>query len=369
MMELALTAAGVEVVTATTDHAGPGRRLRADEMLASVNGANRIYARKVMDFYKVAPALVPWLWRNVRRFDVLHVHALFSFTSIAAALIAWMRGAPYVIRPLGTLNSYGITRRRPWLKKMSFAVLEAPILRRASAIHFTSQAEWDAASSLGVPLRGVVAPLGVDIEPEGDGESLRQSYSRLQGRGVALFLSRVDPKKNIESLIEGFASSSRLRADAALIVAGDGESDYVSSLKELARSRGVAHHLIWLGHVEGDRKAAAFAAADVFVLPSYSENFGIAAAEALLAGLPCILGRGVAIAAEIERAGAGIAVEPNGGAVAAALSELLGDEERRRQMGVRARAFAQQEYSTQRMAQRLIALYQDVLRCRLQPAP
>ena len=113
-------------------------------------GSQRVHFRKRTEFYKVAPGMGPWLWRNVRRFDVVHIHALFSFSSTAAAMVARHLGVPYVLRPLGTLSTYGVTRRRPWLKRVSLACLEGPALRGAAAVHFTSASEEREARLLGV---------------------------------------------------------------------------------------------------------------------------------------------------------------------------------------------------------------------------
>ena len=145
-----------------------------------------------------------------------------------------------------------------------------------------------------------------------------------------------------------------------LLIAGDGQPEYARSLKKLAQTLGVEPYVVWLGHVEGAQKAAAFAAAQVFVLPSLSENFGIAAVEAMLAGLPCVLGQGVAIARQAMRAGASITVTPEPESIARALMELLADKPRREAMGRRAREFAEQEYSVQTMAGRLTALYRRI---------
>jgi glycosyltransferase involved in cell wall biosynthesis len=128
----------------------------------------------------------------------------------------------------------------------------------------------------------------------------------------------------------------------------------------LARSLGIAQQVVWLGHVEGLRKAAVFAAADAFVLPSFSENFGIAAVEALLAGLPCVLGQGVAIAKDVEAAGGGLVTPPEPVAIARALERLISDDALRRDMGANGRAFAERQYSTRVMAEQLIALYEDI---------
>jgi glycosyltransferase involved in cell wall biosynthesis len=317
-----------------------------------------VYCRKRLEFYKVAPSIVPWLWRHVRDFDVVHIHALFSFTSTVAALVARRRGVPYVLRPLGTLAAYGVTRRRAWLKRMSIAALERGILRDAAAVHFTTRTEWDEARLLGIPLRGVVIPLGVAPEASGDASSILAGHPQLRGCRVILFLSRLDRKKNVEALLGAFAAIAEHQPDVCLLVAGGGEADYVRSLMSLAHSLGVGARVVWLGHVEGAPKAAALAIADMFVLPSFSENFGIAAIEAMLAGLPCVLSRGVAVAADMEDAGAGLSVDPDSGAVAKAIGELLADEGRRRDLGRRGRAFAQRTYSVDAMTSRLTALYQ-----------
>jgi len=145
------------------------------------------------------------------------------------------------------------------------------------------------------------------------------------------------------------------------VIAGDGEAGYVAELKKLAVELGLADRVVWLGHVDGDHKAAALAAAQVFVLPSFSENFGIAAAEALMAGLPCVLGKGVAIADKVAEAGAGIAVAPDPDSIAQGLRSLLSDDALRALMAGRAAMLAQEKYSVDTMGERLLQLYQRIV--------
>lgn len=357
LIERALGDAGVEVTTLTTDH-----DLEFEDGSCSpqgVSGARRVYARKWLDAYKVAPGLVPRLWQEVGRHDVVHIHALFSFASTAAAWAAHRRRVPYVVRPLGALGGYGLRARRRGLKRLSMALIEGPILLRAAAVHFTSQAERDEADALGLPMRGVVIPLGVEAEDGRPAAPLE--YRALADRRAILFLSRLDPKKNLEALIDAVASSPMLRSTCALLIAGAGEPGYVASLKARAAAAGLSDRTVWLGHVEGAEKRAAFAAADVFVLPSFSENFGIAAVEALLAGVPCVLGTGVAVAREVQEAGAGLAVPPEPAAVGRALERIVESEASiRSNMAHRARCLAEQKFLMRRMAQQLIALYEDI---------
>ena len=149
IMERALSAAGAQVTTLTTDHdIAPG-----DEpgVTAGPGGARRIYAHKWLTPYKVAPGLIPRLMRTVPEHDVVHIHALFSFASTAAAWAARRAGVPYVVHPIGTLSGYGLRARRPRLKSASMALVERRMLHGAAAVHFTSQAELEAAQATGLP--------------------------------------------------------------------------------------------------------------------------------------------------------------------------------------------------------------------------
>jgi glycosyltransferase involved in cell wall biosynthesis len=265
---------------------------------------------------------------------------------------------PYVVRPHGILSNYGFRERRRRLKRVSMALIERPILRSAAAVHFTSRAELTEAEAIGPPMRGIIIPLGV----EADGPPATPlQHAALAGRRVILFLSRLDPKKNLEAVIDAMAQSPMLRDSCALVVAGTGKPQYISGLEARVEAAGLADRTLWLGHVDGAAKKAALAAADVFVLPSFTENFGFAAAEALQAGVPCVLGHGVAIAGEVESAGAGIAVSPEPAAVMHALEAILKiDAVTRHEMAAKGARFSEQVFSTCAMAQRLVALYEDI---------
>lgn len=359
LMESALRAQQVNVTIVATDDDGPNRRLSQLAMENQRPGLSRLYFRKWTEFYKVAPGLAIWLWRHVRDFDVVHVHALFSFSSTAAVWAARARGVPYVIRPLGTLTHYGVTQRRPLLKRASLYLLEGPMLRHAAAVHFTSTGEAAEARLLGIPLREVVIPLGVE-DPCGT-TSNSTGFDGLSGSPCLLFLSRLDPKKNLESLLHAISLVRHDLPGVRLLVAGDGPAPYVAALRELADTLGIASQVVWAGHVDGPLKAAAFAAADIFTLPSFSENFGVAAAEAMASGLPCLLGKGVAIAQDALEAGAGIIVEPNPQAIADGLRRIIHDPAALAEMAVRAKLLAKSRFSVDAMGTGLKNLYDDIL--------
>lgn len=390
LIEQALLAQGVEVEIATTDDDGPGLRHyeeRRDEAIqfndrqSKTTGSPRACGSrddgggglafasrddghvhwvfpKRTEFYKASPGFARWIFRHVRDYDLVHIHALFSFTSVAAAWAARRAGVPYVVRPLGTLNRYGVEKRRPWLKRFSLMLIEGPILRHAAAVHFTAEAERVEAESLGIPMRSVVIPLGIEPAPRGEASVFLARFPELENCRLLLFLSRLDPKKNVEGLLLAFKLCSSALPGTKLVIAGDGEPGYVAGLKRRADELGLADGVIWAGYVEGEQKAAAFAAAQVFVLPSFSENFGIAAAEALMAGLPCVLGKGVALADEVAQAGAGLVTSPEPEDIARALREVLADENHRAEMGRRAAALARERYSMEAMGAGLAGLYE-----------
>ena len=155
---------GVSVDVATTDDDGPSGRLTVPfGVPVTRQGINYVHFRKQTEFYKVSFGLSRWLERSVSHYDLVHVHALFSYASVTAAREARRQGVPYIIRPLGVLNRWGMINRRPWLKAMSYRVLEKPLLRHAAAIHFTSRQEQAEAGRLGLKTRPVVIPLGIDL--------------------------------------------------------------------------------------------------------------------------------------------------------------------------------------------------------------
>jgi glycosyltransferase involved in cell wall biosynthesis len=361
LMERALAAQGVTVETAATDDEGPGRRNgKACGQPLTENGAVHWYFAKRLEFYKASPAFARWIAREAGGYDLLHIHALFSFTTSVAARAAQRAGVPYVIRPLGTLNRYGMSQRRPWLKGLSVKFMEAPILRRAAAVHFTSEAEAVEARSLGIGFKEAIVPLAVE-EVAACSAAGNGAFASLRGSPCVLFLSRLDPKKNLEGLLDAVPLLKDKAPSLRLLVAGAGSPDYVSSLRARAAALGISQQVVWAGHVDGAGKAAALAAADIFALPSYSENFGIAAAEALAVGLPCLLGRGVAIANDVVEAHAGVAVHPDAQSIADGLRRIIDGKDGLTNMSANASRMAQDQFSMQAMGARLKQLYTDIL--------
>ena len=354
IMERALAAEGVEVETITTDDDGLGQRNnKGDGEGREENGVVRRYFPKQSEFYKVSLPLARWIRHEARHYDVVHIHALFSHTSIAAARAAKRAGVPYVIRPLGVLNSYGITQRRALLKRFSLRWVEGPILRQAAAVHFTLDAERVEAERLGIPFKSAVIPLGI--------EALSLPPADPHASPYVLYLSRIDPKKNIECLLDAWSRICGERTGWRLVIAGSGDPAYLTAMRARSVSLGIDATVEWAGQVGGDGKAKLLADATIFTLPSHSENFGIAAAEALLAGKPCVFTPGVAVGVLAAARGAAVLADGNAEALSAALASLMDADGRRATLSLKARQFAATELSAVTMGSRLKLLYQSLI--------
>jgi glycosyltransferase involved in cell wall biosynthesis len=306
------------------------------------------------------PDLVAATGQAVAAADVVHVHTLWEEVQHQAARAARLSAKPYLIRPCGMLDPWSLRQSR--LKKLLYLFWR---LRRnlnaANALHFTSRAERDGTAQLGLRPPAIVEPNGIDVSeyanlpPPG---TFRQRWGIPAGPTVLLFLGRLHPKKGLDLLLPAFA---RLGGDSLLVVAGPGEEGYRLRLKKETNRLGIADRVLFTDMLLGSDKLAAFADADLFVLPSYQENFGIAVAEAMAAGLPVVVSDQVNIHAEVTAAGAGGVVPTDAAALAAELARWLDDPARRRRAGASARAYAYDRYDWSAIAGRWEGHYERLV--------
>lgn len=314
--------------------------------------------------FALAPALARWLRGHLREWDLLHVHALFSWPSSWGMAIARRQRHPYLIHCLGQLQPWSLGQS-PWRKRLFLALIERSNLDGAAALQATSAFEAEDFQRLGLHPPSLDLPLGVDLPVLDPGfrDQLETQLPLLDPSAARLlFLSRLHPKKQLEVLLEALA---RLRGQAPartwqLLIGGSGEPAYVAQLQDLATRLGVADRCHWLGFVSGERKQTLLQGCDWFVLPSAAENFGIAVAEALAAATPVILSPQVGIAAAVEAAGAGLICEATPAPLAATLATALAAP--RELFAAAARRLAEDRLAWPAVSRRLIEAYGGILR-------
>lgn len=356
-------AAGLEVHVATTDDNEQGHLNVIHGDAQWEEGVAYYHFKRQTRSYIFSWPLTRWLARHVRDYDLIHIHALFSYTPVAAAYWASRYGIPYIVRPLGTLNRWGMQNRRPWLKQLSFRSVERRILNGASAIHYTSEEERRQAEELGISRKSVVIPnaLGPAIPREGLVGRFRANHPELAGRPIILFLSRLDPKKGLDLLLPAFARMLAENKKPALVIAGDGDPLFVKGLQKEANRLGLGSDILWAGFLQGEQKWAALTDSDIFVLPSYSENFGVAAAEAMAMGLPVVISNQLGIHQTVAQEQAGLIVPCQVGELARALLQLLDNAPLRESCAANARRLAEKEFTQEAVTHKLIALYTTIL--------
>jgi glycosyltransferase involved in cell wall biosynthesis len=369
----ALQQEGVDVLVATTDADGPARLPVALASELEYHGVRTLFfSGQWGERFNYSLTLARWLDANVETFDVVHIHAVFSHPCLAAARACRKHRVPYIVRPLGSLDPWSM-QQKPLRKRLMWQMAARRMLSEAASIHYTTSEEKKLAEdSLGLD-RGVVIPLGIDLRVIQDTSAagiFRREQPSLGDRPYVLALSRIHPKKNFELLIKVFLSLARQPEMERwlLVIAGDGDADYLASLRALAERLGGSKKVIFPGWLERAVKASALQGASLFALPSRQENFGIAAAEALACGAPVVVSEHVNLSPEIERVKAGWVTSLEPADFLRTLAEAMGGEDERRRRGAAGKAFVEQHLSWARSAAELKKLYSSTLRA-IKPAP
>src|SRR5262245_4649348 len=354
-MATATAVAGADVHVATTR--GDDSQFEAGRALIDLDAVTlHAFRRSPPATCKMAWAMAGWLWKNVERFNVVHLHAAFSLSTAVAARIAWSKRVPYVLGPVGTLDPSSLREKR-WKKVPYYRLVERANLVGASAIHATSRLEHEGIASLGFAHKTVVIPLGVSQKLRATaGPPDHDRPLRL------LFVGRLHPHKGLLLLLNALTVLKDRRMPFALRIGGEGTPAYRRELVESCHIRGMDQHVSFLGHITGREKDEQYAWADALVLPSFHENFGIAAAEAMSAGVMVVVTDRVGLAEVVSRWQAGIVVPCNSDALGEALRSLGDNRESCVTMSKRANEAAIAEFSWTAISQELLAMYNGIAR-------
>ncbi|MDO6588961.1 glycosyl transferase family 1 [Loktanella sp. D2R18] len=338
---------GFALQALTTDAAGPDRQARVtpEPLPYPVR-----YTRRIAG-HAIAPGLLARLPQAVAWADIVHLTGTYSFPTLPALACARALGKPLIWSPRGALQATADWSDAPRRHTKQLFEHLAQFLRGADVtLHVTSDAEARQSTQRLGAIRTVMIPNSVAIPPAAPRSTRRPS--RL------LFLGRLHPKKGLDLLCAAMAG---LPAHVHLDVYGTGDAAYIAQLKQECGPRIHFH-----GHADGVAKERAFADADLFVLPSHSENFGIAIAEALAHGVP-VLTTTQTPWQRLDSIGCGACIDLKTSDLAQEINGLLGRD--LGVMGGRGRRWMQQEFSSTAMTARFVELYQEVAARRTTAVP
>lgn len=365
-MVYALRMQGVDAEIVTTNDNGSG-------LLDVPLGRHMLYAQVPITFFsRFSPSfeavrefafsreLTRWLWKHMDEYDLVHVHALFSYVSTVAMAIARFKRIPYITIPHGSLCEWSL-QQGALKKNVYLTLIERSNLNAASVLHFTGGQEAREAATLNLSAPRVIIPLILpEPMPVLDARlRLRRELNIPLDQPVILYMSRLHPVKGLEYLIPALGKLVRERF--TFVIAGSGTSEYELTVQDLLAKAGIQERTHWAGFVRGEQKGLLLNGVDLFALTSHSENFGIVVLEAMAVATPVLITPGVPLAATVARLGLGYAPELDVEAVATALGDFLHNRQVAMVMGQRAQQFVLEHYGRENVSSKLLQVYEAIL--------
>ncbi|MEA5566128.1 glycosyltransferase [Anabaena sp. UHCC 0399] len=295
--------------------------------------------------------------------DLIHNHGLWMFPNVYARQAAIRNNLPLLISPRGMLEPWSL--QNSWYKKLpAWFLYEQQNLQKAIAFHATSKEEAESIRQLNFRQPIAVIPNGViipNLDTQPDRKVLVSLFPQLTAKKWLLFLSRIHPKKGLDNLLFVWKTLIKQFPDWHLIIAGPDLIGYQSKLEELTATLQLQPQVTFTGMLSGEQKASALFNADLFILPTHSENFGLAIAESLAYGVPAITTKGTPWQ-DLETYGCGWWVENSQQALINALKEAMDMPLSKRQaMGIQGRNLVQGKYSWEAIAKDMTSVYHWIL--------
>jgi glycosyltransferase involved in cell wall biosynthesis len=352
----ALLKVGVEVEVFTTTANG------VLDLPASMEGTNVYEGVPVRYFSRAFPrrlfgaiGLAETIRSVLGGYDLLHIHGLWNLPAWVASQPARRIGLPYVISPRGMLES-GSLAHNSWRKRLAYLIAERRNLSKATLLHATSEREGETLRSYGFDAEIAVLPNGVNIweedaPPRG---AFRCRYGLDEGAKLIVFLGRIHPIKRLDILAEAFSQAHEAIPDTRLVIAGPDECGHREALEPMFAR--FSNAVYWIGEVGGADKQSLLRDADVLVMCSDSESFGMSVVEAMAAGVPVVVTR-TCPWREIETTRCGFWIAQDSSEIANAVKYILNHPAEAEAMGERGKLQARAKYDWDSIARKMADHY------------
>ncbi len=361
----ALQTAGLEIELATTNDDGASLlEVPLQQKVLYHQIPTRFFPRfsppvAAIREFAFSGALTRWLWQHLADYDLVHVHALFSYPATIAMSIARIQGVPYVQHPHGLLCEWSLQQSRQ-KKQLYLNLIERSNLQQSRRMIVTSDMEDREVAPLNLGVARSIVPIGLSL-PAVIPNARRQLRETLQiptDQSIILFLSRLHSKKGLEYLIPALGQLKH--QSFAFVLAGSGSPEYETEVEQLLIEAGLRDRTHRPGFVTGEFKNLLLQGSDIFALTSHSESFGVVVLEAMAAGLATVLTPGVALASMLQENRVGYVAEMDVNAIALTLKQCLDRPDQTRAIGEKARQMILNTYTWHHIAAQLIDIYQSI---------
>lgn len=302
---------------------------------------------------------------RIRRsdFDLVYVASNWGYPFLPACRAALGAKIPYVITPRTSFMQS--TWRGKYVKKRLYHdFLERPLINNASALHYTTSFEAQESAWLKLKTETFIVPNPVNLaefEQLPEDQNFRRRYGIAESENVLLYLGRVEQRKGIELSLSAFARITDSFPASRFVIAGPEEDDYKKILLKRIAELNIVDRVIFTGYLNPSQRLDALVDANLFILTSYSENFGMSVVEAMAAGLPVVISDRVGLADIVQRRGAGLVVPLDIEKISGALIALLHDPMLCRQIGNRAKRVLHESYAPETVAHDMLREFDRIL--------
>ena len=251
------------------------------------------------EHFTFSPGILVAAMKEAKKYDLIQIGCVWNFPIIAGSLSGLWNKVPYVITPRGNLYEEVINLKSKKKKQICFRLYTQFCLKNAAAIHYTTKDEQEKVSRyLNIRTKPMLIPNGLDLEefrnlPEKG--SFINKYPQLKGKRYILFFGRISKKKGLDILVNAFHKLTQSYKDIYLVIVGPDNEGYASTIKKMLEEQGIANQTIFTGMLSGDERFASLVDCELFVLSSYSENFGMSVVEAMACGVPVVISNNVGI--------------------------------------------------------------------------
>jgi len=362
-MSKQLVKRGHQVTVYTTDALNAKSRLR--ERVETLDGIEvrrfRNFSNTMAYHYNVflSPGMISATKKEISSFDIIHLNEYRTVQNVVISRYARIYGTPYILQARGSLPRI-ITRRG--LKKVYDNIWGYSLLKDASKVIAITQIETEQYKRMQVSEDKIeIVPNGVDLTefsslpPRGE---FKEKWGISNSHKMVLFLSRIHQIKGLDILVQAFAKLLKTTDDVKLVIAGP-DDGYLPPLKEMIKESSIAESVILTGPLYGREKLAAYVDAEVYVLPSSYDIFGITVLEACACGTPVIVTDRCGIANAIDDK-AGTCIPYDNQALFEAIRDILGDNDRRQEFGKKGKSLVGDRFNWEKIGGQIEDIY---LRC------